>query len=91
MRATWDEERSGRSELDRLVYRSRLLGEDPTIVNWKGGNTSAKAVEPDHTGRMVRVLWIKGSGLDLRTITRKDFVGLRLEEILLLTISAGST
>jgi rhamnulose-1-phosphate aldolase/alcohol dehydrogenase len=84
MRATWDEERSGRSELDRLVYRSRLLGEDPTIVNWKGGNTSAKAVEPDHTGRMVRVLWIKGSGLDLRTITRKDFVGLRLEEILLL-------
>lgn len=84
MRTAWNEEQSGQSELDRLVYRSRLLGEDPTIVNWKGGNTSAKTVEPDHTGRTVRVLWIKGSGSDLRTITHKDFVGLRLDEVLFL-------
>ncbi len=79
-----DEEARGRSGLDLLVVRSNLLGQDPTIVNWKGGNTSAKVDDVDHTGNPVRVLWVKGSGSDLRTMTSKDFVGLRLDEILLL-------
>jgi rhamnulose-1-phosphate aldolase/alcohol dehydrogenase len=70
--------------LDQLVYRSRLLGSDPSVVNWRGGNTSAKAVETDHTGRPVRVLWIKGSGSDLATIRPDQFVGLRLDEVLAL-------
>ncbi len=79
-----DEGARGRSGLDLLVVRSNLLGQDPTIVNWKGGNTSAKVDDVDHTGNPVRVLWVKGSGSDLRTMTSKDFVGLRLDEILLL-------
>ena len=83
MRAFWSAEESrGKSALDLLVYRSNLLGHDPTIVNWKGGNTSAKADAIDHAGRSQRVLWVKGSGSDLRTITPKGFVALRLEEIL---------
>lgn len=83
-RAPWSEKTAReRSELDLLVYRSNLLGQDPTIVNWKGGNTSAKVEQVDHAGRTVKVVWVKGSGSDLRTITPKDFVGLRLDEILL--------
>jgi rhamnulose-1-phosphate aldolase/alcohol dehydrogenase len=85
MRVPWsDDEAHGKSALDLLVYRSNLLGQDPTIVNWKGGNTSAKADARDHAGRPVRVLWVKGSGSDLRTMQPKDFVGLRLDELLLL-------
>jgi len=84
-RPSWSEaEVRGRSPLEQLVYRSRLLGQDPAIVNWKGGNTSAKAEEVDHTGRRVRTLWVKGSGSDMRTATVRDFAGLRLDEVLLL-------
>lgn len=71
-------------ELDRLVYRSNLLGEDRAVCNWKGGNTSSKLRWPLHTGQEVDVLWIKGSGSDLKTITRSGFTGLRLEEVLAL-------
>ncbi len=54
-RTQWNEADAGRSELDQLVYRSRLLGADPAIVNWKGGNTSSKTTEVDHTGAHRRV------------------------------------
>lgn len=84
MRRTWDDGAAGAAVLEQLVHRSRLLGADPAIVNWKGGNTSAKTTEPDHTGRPVRVMWIKGSGSDLATIRREEFVGLRLDEVRLL-------
>jgi rhamnulose-1-phosphate aldolase/alcohol dehydrogenase len=85
MRLSWsDNEARGKSAVDLLVYRSNLLGQDPTIVNWKGGNTSAKADERDHASRPVRVLWVKGSGSDLRTMQAKDCAGLRLDEILFL-------
>ncbi len=84
MRPPWDDRAAGLTDLEQLIYRSRLLGSDPSIVNWKGGNTSAKTAETDHTGKTIRVLWVKGSGSDLRTITRKDFVGLRLDEVLAL-------
>ena len=84
-RAPWSEKAAqDTSELGQLVYRSNLLGGDPTIVNWKGGNTSAKTEQVDHTGRTVKVLWVKGSGSDLRTSAAKDFVGLRLDDLLLL-------
>src|SRR3569833_1369195 len=51
------------SELDSLVYRSRLLGSDLRITNFGGGNTSAKIRETDPlTAEAVQVLWVKGSG-----------------------------
>ncbi len=67
--------------LDALVYRSTLLGADRSVANQGGGNTSAKAAVVDHAGREQRVLWVKGSGTDLATITRSGFAALRLDEV----------
>ncbi len=79
----WDESlAAGRGGVDRLVYRSNLLGADRALANVGGGNTSAKETIADHTGREVRVLWVKGSGTDLATITSTGFAGLRLDELL---------
>jgi rhamnulose-1-phosphate aldolase/alcohol dehydrogenase len=72
----------GLDVLDRLAYRSNLLGADRALANIGGGNTSAKETTTDHTGRGVRILWVKGSGTDLATITRAGFPGLRLDELL---------
>lgn len=67
--------------LEGLVYRSNLLGADRAVVNIFGGNTSAKLIETDHLGREATVLWVKGSGSDVATITEHGFAGLRLDEI----------
>ena len=68
--------------LAQLVARSRRLGADRSICNWGGGNTSAKADEVDFRGRQARVLWVKGSGSDLATVTEASFTGLFLEDVL---------
>src|SRR5882757_3690745 len=73
---------AGLSELEALAYRSNLLASDRAIVNFGGGNTSAKTRETDHAGRETTVLWVKGSGSDLATIVPGGFTGLRLDEIL---------
>ncbi|MFZ9859358.1 MAG: bifunctional aldolase/short-chain dehydrogenase [Roseiflexaceae bacterium] len=67
--------------IDGLVYRSRLLGSDRTVVNIFGGNTSAKTMERDHVGREVQVLWVKGSGSDVATIGEGGFAALRMPDI----------
>src|SRR5690348_4332887 len=71
-----------RSPLQALRYRSNLLGSDRAVANFGGGNTSIKVRQRDHTGKEIEVLWVKGSGSDLATMTEKDFTGLRLEEVL---------
>jgi rhamnulose-1-phosphate aldolase/alcohol dehydrogenase len=79
----WDEAvADGLDVLEGLTYRSNLLGADRALANVGGGNTSAKETTTDHTGREVRVLWVKGSGTDLATITPAGFAGLRLDELL---------
>ena len=78
----WDETAVPPGVLDGLVYRSNLLGADRALANQGGGNTSAKASVTDHTGRETEVLWVKGSGTDLATITAPGFAALRLDEIL---------
>ena len=67
--------------LDALVYRSNLIGSDRTLANFGGGNTSAKGTAVDHSGQERRVLWVKGSGSDLATITPSGFAVIRLDEI----------
>ena len=63
--------------VDRLVYRSNKLGSDQRITNTGGGNTSSKLTETDPlTGEQVEVLWVKGSGGDLRTSLRENFSSL---------------
>jgi rhamnulose-1-phosphate aldolase/alcohol dehydrogenase len=79
----WDDSgAAGRSVVDGLAYRSNLLGADRSLANIGGGNTSAKETVLDHIGREVRVLWVKGSGTDLATITTPGFACLRLDELL---------
>jgi rhamnulose-1-phosphate aldolase/alcohol dehydrogenase len=73
---------TGLSTLDGLVYRSNLLGADRALANIGGGNTSAKEAIVDHAGRETRVVWVKGSGTDLATISAAGFAGLRLDELL---------
>lgn len=65
------------SPVDNLVYRSNILGADQRITNTGGGNTSAKLMETDPlTGEQVEVLWVKGSGGDLRTSKKENFSSL---------------
>ncbi len=68
--------------LAQLVARSRQLGADRSVCNWGGGNTSAKSNEIDFRGRPARILWVKGSGSDLATVTEASFTGLLLDDVL---------
>lgn len=74
----------GDSTLDSLVERSRRLGADRSVCNWCGGNTSTKMLLDDHVGRPTRIMWVKGSGSDLATVTARSFTGLRLDDVVAL-------
>jgi rhamnulose-1-phosphate aldolase/alcohol dehydrogenase len=68
--------------VERLRYRSNLLGADQRITNTGGGNTSSKVKLPDPlTSEEVEVMWVKGSGGDLRTAQRSNFASLYLEKL----------
>ncbi len=69
----------GKSPLERLVARSRLIGGEESLVLWGGGNTSTKVRETDPWGRARTVLRIKGSGADLKAVAAKNFSGLYLD------------
>lgn len=85
MRNRWSEQESANlSDVDLLVYMSRLAGSDPSLVLWGGGNTSIKRNELDFRGRPTRVLRVKGSGSDLKSVRMQDFSGVRLDDALLL-------
>src|SRR3954469_1565812 len=63
-----------------LIARSNKLGADPTVTNYAGGNTSAKGTEIDPvTGEPVELLWVKGSGGDLGTLTEAGLAVIRLD------------
>src|SRR3954453_9796256 len=80
----WDEQYAQTLDpVERLVYRSTLLGGDGRITNTGGGNTSAKITQVDPlTGEPVEVMWVKGSGGDLRTSTRANFAPLYMDRLL---------
>jgi rhamnulose-1-phosphate aldolase/alcohol dehydrogenase len=78
-----DAEFATQSGVERLVYRSNKLGSDQRITNSGGGNTSSKLMERDPlTGEPVAVLWVKGSGGDLRTGTRENFSSLHQQKLI---------
>src|SRR6187549_4242958 len=67
---------------EELVARSNRLGADPRTTNYAGGNTSAKGSATDPvTGTDVELLWVKGSGGDLGTLTEKNLAVLRLDRV----------
>ncbi|GAA2012024.1 bifunctional aldolase/short-chain dehydrogenase [Nocardioides kribbensis] len=65
-----------------LIARSNRLGSDPKNTNYAGGNTSAKGTETDPvTGQPVELVWVKGSGGDLGTLTEQGLAVLRLDRM----------
>src|SRR5215813_2455887 len=85
MRSRWDDADAAQlSGLDLLVYASRLIGAETSLVVWGGGNTSLKTRELDHRGVEIDVLRVKGSGSDLKSVQGRDFPGVRMDDILAL-------
>ena len=78
----WDDQTANQLDpVERLRYRSNMLGSDQRITNTGGGNTSSKIKMTDPlTGEEVDVLWVKGSGGDLRTSTRANFASLYMDK-----------
>jgi len=81
----WDESKAASLENDQValfLYRSNILGADLRITNYGGGNTSCKTIEKDPlTNEEVEVMWVKGSGGDIGTLTRKGIAGLYTERL----------
>lgn len=83
MESSWSQAAvEGKGPLETLVYVTRLLGSNPDLVLWGGGNTSIKVMERDVWGRGVRVLRVKATGVDMATIDEKGFAGVRLDDVL---------
>jgi rhamnulose-1-phosphate aldolase/alcohol dehydrogenase len=80
----WNESEANKLDpVGKLIYRSNLLGSDLRITNTGGGNTSSKIIEMDPlTKQRVEVLWVKGSGGDLRTSKKENFSSLHQEKLL---------
>jgi len=73
-------------EVAALLARSNRLGSDPRNTNYAGGNASVKAEADDPvTGQPVPLLWVKGSGGDLGTLTADGLAVLRLDRLRALT------
>ncbi|MGY0056800.1 bifunctional aldolase/short-chain dehydrogenase [Streptomyces sp. LZ34] len=69
-------------EAATLLERSHRLGADPRNTNYAGGNTSAKGTATDPvTGQDVELMWVKGSGGDLGTLTEAGLAALRLDRL----------
>ena len=81
----WDDAKAAELEGDEvalLLYRSNLLGADLRLTNYGGGNTSCKAIAKDPlTGRDAEVMWIKGSGGDIGTLTRSGLAALYVDRL----------
>src|SRR5438105_14381383 len=83
---SWDDAKAASLDpVGRLVYRSNILGADQRITNTGGGNTSSKINERDPLGgEQVEVLWVKGSGGDLRTAKKENFSSLYQDKLIAL-------
>ncbi|WP_053970831.1 bifunctional rhamnulose-1-phosphate aldolase/short-chain dehydrogenase [Mangrovimonas sp. ST2L15] len=81
----WDEAKAaslGDDQIALFLYRSNILGSDLRITNYGGGNTSCKTIEKDPlTNEDVEVMWVKGSGGDIGTLTSKGIAGLYTERL----------
>jgi rhamnulose-1-phosphate aldolase/alcohol dehydrogenase len=81
----WDDKKAaelGDDQVALFLYRSNILGADLRITNYGGGNTSCKTIEKDPlTNEEVEVMWIKGSGGDIGTLTKAGIAGLYTERL----------
>ncbi|WPR70081.1 bifunctional aldolase/short-chain dehydrogenase [Flavobacterium sp. NG2] len=81
----WDNDKAnalGDDQVALFLYRSNILGADLRITNYGGGNTSCKTIEKDPlTNAEVEVMWVKGSGGDIGTLTRAGIAGLYTDRL----------
>jgi rhamnulose-1-phosphate aldolase/alcohol dehydrogenase len=81
----WDDAEAAKlagDEVALLIYRSNLLGADLRLTNYGGGNTSCKAMAKDPlTGEETEVMWIKGSGGDIGTLTKSGLAALYVDRL----------
>ncbi len=81
----WDDEKAKTMEGDEvalLIYRSNLLGADLRLTNYGGGNTSCKAIAKNPlTGEATEVMWVKGSGGDIGTLTKSGLAALYVDRL----------
>ncbi|WP_179021776.1 bifunctional aldolase/short-chain dehydrogenase [Winogradskyella forsetii] len=81
----WDHDHADSLNEDQValfLYRSNILGADLRITNYGGGNTSCKTFEKDPlTDEEVEVMWVKGSGGDIGTLTRGGIAGLYTQRL----------
>ncbi len=81
----WDDAKAQSLKDDQialLLYRSNILGADLRITNYGGGNTSCKTTEKHPlTGEDTEVMWIKGSGGDIGSLTRQGLAGLYVDRL----------
>lgn len=63
------------------AYATRLIGGDPRLVLHGGGNSSVKTVERDLLGERIEAVWVKGSGVDMKSIDPEGFTPLRLHHL----------
>ena len=85
MKNRWDEDRLaeiGDDEIALRVFTSNLLGEEENLVLHGGGNTSVKGEMKTIFGNNIKVLFIKGSGWDLRNINAAGFPPVQLDYLL---------
>ncbi|WP_435354779.1 bifunctional aldolase/short-chain dehydrogenase [Emticicia sp. SJ17W-69] len=82
----WDDAKAAElanDEVALFIYRSNILGADLRLTNYGGGNTSVKVTAKDPlTGKDTDVMWIKGSGGDIGTLTKSGCAALYMERLL---------
>jgi rhamnulose-1-phosphate aldolase/alcohol dehydrogenase len=81
----WDDDKAktmAGDEVALLIYRSNLLGADLRLTNYGGGNTSCKAMAKNPlTGEATEVMWVKGSGGDIGTLTKSGLAALYVDRL----------
>jgi rhamnose utilization protein RhaD (predicted bifunctional aldolase and dehydrogenase) len=81
----WDEAKAAElagDEVALFLYRSNLLGADLRLTNYAGGNTSVKIQETDPvSGQPAEVMWVKGSGGDIGTLTKAGCANLYVDKL----------
>jgi rhamnose utilization protein RhaD (predicted bifunctional aldolase and dehydrogenase)/NAD(P)-dependent dehydrogenase (short-subunit alcohol dehydrogenase family) len=85
MQSLWCQQQASQhsaTDLDLRIYTSRLFGMDDNLVMHGGGNTSVKIAERNIFGEEQAIVYVKGSGVDLKTIDSKGFVPVELTHLL---------
>ena len=82
MKNRWNESEIGGAPLiEQLIYQSRLVGAEESLVLWGGGNNSVKRQGIDPLGNPIDVMDVKGSGSDMKSISASQFPAVRLDYI----------